>query len=331
MLPDSKEDFPKFLYLDQNKWIDLANAYYRKPEGERFHDALTAVQAAVASGKLVVPFSLVNTIETAVARNETRRNRLADFLVRLSHGNAVLPFTVTICWEMTNALRSLLNRGSLIHIRYSLISRGIDHAFGKRPRVEAPTPALEATIISGLISPRKTLRALRRLGDNQVWKEQKEEMEKKAVAMFENIRAWATSTLTRCQQRAFMLAELLTKGHEGQAFKAALRETDVTQAEFRALFELSAGQDRFLKCVPALNVHLTLATERDQNPDQQIKQTDMRDLAWLAVALPYANLVVSEKNWAHLAKASRLHERYGTTIITDACELPQRLVELGCL
>ena len=202
MLPESKDDFPKFLYLDQNKWIDLARAFYRMPDGEPFHDALTAVQAAVACGKLVVPFSLVNTIETAASRNQIRRNRLADFLMRLSRGNSVLPFTVTIGWEMTNALRSLLNRGTSIHIRYSLISLGIGHAFGKRPRVEAPTPALEATIMSGLISPRKALRHLRGLGDNQEWKERKEDMEIKAVAMFERIRAWVTSTLTRSQQRA---------------------------------------------------------------------------------------------------------------------------------
>jgi hypothetical protein len=251
--------------------------------------------------------------------------------MRLSRGNAVLPFTVTIGWEMTNALRSLLNRGTSIHIRYSLISLGIAHAFGKRPRVEAPTPSLEATIMSGLISPRKALRHLRGLGDNQEWKERKEDMEKKAVAMFERTRAWVTSTLTRSQQRAFMLAELLTKGHEGQAFKTALKDSSVTQAEFRALFESAEGQERFVKRVPALDVHLTLASDRDQNPDQQIKRTDMRDLAWLAVALPYANLVVSEKNWAHLAKAARLHERYRTTIVTDARELPQRLLDLGCL
>jgi hypothetical protein len=331
MLADSKDGFPKFLYLDQNKWIDLAKAYYRKPDGERFRDALAAVQEAVVSGKLVVPYSLVNAIETTVSKDQGRRDRLSNFLVRLSHGNAVLPFTVTDGWEMTNALRSLLNRGTPIHIRHSLISPGIDHAFGRRLRVEAPTPELEATIMSGLISPRKTLRALRRSGDNQEWKEQKEAVEKEAVTMFERIRAWASSALSRRQLRSFMLAELLTKGHEGQGFRAALKDANVTQAEFRTLFATAEDQDRFLDRVPALDVHLTLAAKRDQNPDQKIKDTDMRDLAWLAVALPYANLVVSEKNWAHLVKASRLRERYGTTIITDVCELSQRLLELGCL
>jgi hypothetical protein len=128
-----------------------------------------------------------------------------------------------------------------------------------------------------------------------------------------------------------MLAELLSKGLEGRAFRAALKGANVTQAEFRALFASAEDQDRFLARVPALDIHLTLSVQRDQNPDQRIKRNDLRDLAWLAVAVPYANLVVSEKNWGHLVRACRLHERYGTTIITDARELPQRLVELGCL
>jgi hypothetical protein len=33
MLPASKDDFPKCLYLDQNKWIDLARAHYARPDG----------------------------------------------------------------------------------------------------------------------------------------------------------------------------------------------------------------------------------------------------------------------------------------------------------
>jgi hypothetical protein len=331
VLPDSKDALPKFLCLDPCKWIELARAYYRKPGGELFHDALTAVQKAVASGKLVIPFSLVNAVETATRQNRGQRSRLAKFLVRLSRGNAILPFTATIGWEMKNALGFILKRGNPIHIRYSLIRPGIGHALGKRLRVEAETPAMEAAVVREELSPRATLSALRSLGDTRELTEQMHDVEVKAVAMFEGIRAWATSVLTPRQQRGHMLAELLSKGEEGRAFRAALRDVQVTQAEFQTHFASPEDWDRFLERVPALNVLLTLGVERDQNADQRIKRNDIRDLAWLAVALPYANLVVSEKNWGHLAKATRLHERYGTTVIFDTSELPQRLAEMGCL
>jgi hypothetical protein len=329
VLPDSKDGFPKFLYLDQNKWIDLAKAYYRKPGGELFHDALTAVQTAVDSGKLVVPFSLVNVVETAAPQDRGRRNRLAKFLVRLSRGNAVLPFTATITWEMTNALGFILRRGKPIHVRYSLIRPGIGQALGKRLRVEGATPAVEAAVMRDALSPRETLFALRSLGANRKITKQMQDAEEQAVAMFERIRAWATSALTPHQHRGYMLAELLSKGEEGKAFKAALKDVQVTQAEFQTHFASSEDWDRFLERVPALDIHLTLGVQRDQNVYQQIKRNDFRDLAWLAVALPYANLVVAERNWGHLARARRLDELYGTTVIFDTSELPQRLAEMG--
>lgn len=37
------------VYLDQNKWIDLARAATGHRLGERFADALTSARAAVAS------------------------------------------------------------------------------------------------------------------------------------------------------------------------------------------------------------------------------------------------------------------------------------------
>ena len=331
MLPDTKDAFPKFLYLDQCKWIDLARARYRRPGGELFKDSLTAVQKAVASGKLVIPFSLVNAVETAASQDRGRRNRLTKFLVRLSRGNAILPFTTTIRWEMTNALGIIFKRGKPIHIRYSLIRQGIGQALGKTLRVEAPTPAEEAAVAREALSPRGTLFALRSLGENRELTEQMQDTEEKAIAMFERIRAWATSMLNPRQQRGYMLAELLSKGEEGRAFRAALKDVQVTQAEFQSHFASPEDWDRFLERVPALDVPLTLGVERDQNADQRIKRNDIRDLAWLAVALPYANLVVSEKNWGHLAKASHLHERYGTTVIFDTSERPQQLAEMGCL
>jgi hypothetical protein len=165
VLPDSKEDFPKLLYLDQCKWIDLARAYHGRPGGESFHDALEATQRAVASGKLLIPFSLVNAAETAAAPDRDRRNRPAEFLVQLSRGYTILPFTATIGWEMANALRQLLRRGSPIHVRYSLIGQGIGHACGKRLRVEAATPALEAAEAREVLSPRRTLSDLQKLGE----------------------------------------------------------------------------------------------------------------------------------------------------------------------
>lgn len=133
MLPDSKSDFPKCLYLDQNKWIDLAKAHYGKPGGEQFLDALLAVRSAVRAGTLVVPFSAVNAVEAQKNGDPERRRRLARFMVDLANNFAILPYTTICPWELTNALRLLFSNLPTIRIRPSIIRQGYGAALGKEP------------------------------------------------------------------------------------------------------------------------------------------------------------------------------------------------------
>ena len=106
MLPDAKDGFPKCLYLDQNKWIDLSRAHYGRPDGEAFQPALKAVRQAVQSGRLVVPISIVNLLEATSHKEPERRERLARFMVDLSGNLAILPFMVVYPWEIKNAVRA---------------------------------------------------------------------------------------------------------------------------------------------------------------------------------------------------------------------------------
>jgi hypothetical protein len=53
-------------------------------------------------------------------------------------------------------------------------------------------------------------------------------------------------------------------------------------------------------------------------------------LFFMSVALPYANVVVAEKAWAHVAKASRLDALYSTRLVSLA-ELPKELERQGCV
>ena len=76
-------------------------------------------------------------------------------------------------------------------------------------------------------------------------------------------------------------------------------------------------------------VTLTLARNRDRV--RLIPRNDLRDLDWLSVALPYANVVVAEKYWCHQVRATGLDEKYATTTLTNLRELPERLRAMGCL
>lgn len=72
------------VYLDQNKWIDLARAAHGHRDGERFHEALECVRASVANGFAQYPLSLGDYFETWRQGNEGARRRLAVTMTEIS-------------------------------------------------------------------------------------------------------------------------------------------------------------------------------------------------------------------------------------------------------
>src|SRR5215471_14030132 len=130
MLPESKNDFPKCLYLDQNKWIDLARAHYGKPEGVKFQPCLQFIRAAIKAGTLIVPFGVWNAIESMISGDEGRRKRLAEFMVDLSGNKTVSPENVVAPMEIVNATRQLFGMPATEAPRKSLVHVGIIHAMG---------------------------------------------------------------------------------------------------------------------------------------------------------------------------------------------------------
>jgi hypothetical protein len=82
---------------------------------------------------------------------------------------------------------------------------------------------------------------------------------------------------------------------------------------------------------PGIDVEATLMLHRDRNQEHRTHRNDGKDFAFLKVAIPYANIVVTERSWAHVANSSGLAAKYGTVVTADASELPRLLREMGCI
>src|SRR5260370_28875294 len=54
---------PLWIYLDQNKWIDLDRAYYSHPGGTRFNMVLNRIEEAIQYNRAMVPVSADNIVE----------------------------------------------------------------------------------------------------------------------------------------------------------------------------------------------------------------------------------------------------------------------------
>lgn len=74
--------------------------------------------------------------------------------------------------------------------------------------------------------------------------------------------------------------------------------------------------------MPALNVYLQLIIARDDDsPGRKVQSNGMNDICHLAGAIPYCDIVVTEKMFAHLSKQQKLDKKYNCIVCNSLLEL----------
>jgi hypothetical protein len=79
------------------------------------------------------------------------------------------------------------------------------------------------------------------------------------------------------------------------------------------------GPDAFMKFIgdiPTLNVELKLAICREAQAGL-LKANDLGDAQNFYTSIPYANIIVAEKNFVNLAKQAKLDKQYGVELHTN--------------
>ncbi len=332
MLPLAKNEFPKCLYLDQNKWIDLAKAYFQRPGGEEFKEALGALREATSSGRLLLPFSFVNALEAMNSEDVARRERLARFMIDLSDNVTILPQNLLQPVEIKNLLRRTFNRGREIPVRPWLIDRGVYHAFGAKIRISGGINAERATEYAH--SAEGSLAQLMEMAEDRKHINDSRNRDAKEVSNQERAReVGARFQLPLEQRRAVEVAKLFDQ--ENSPVKELYRTAEAMGIHAQELTDHFTGTDfdfvNFFHSLPTLDAICTLALGRDRDLVRAIEANDIRDIFQLAVAVPYCNLIVLENYWGHQIQVTKLHAKYGTTVITHTKDLPVQLAAMGCL
>lgn len=64
---------------------------------------------------------------------------------------------------------------------------------------------------------------------------------------------------------------------------------------------------------------------RLRNPQQPWKRNDLNDLLFLSIAVPYCDVVVTERQWARHINQLGLAQQHGTTVLHDLTDLTEVL------
>jgi hypothetical protein len=322
------------IYLDQNKWIDLAKAKKCLEDGKPLQDALLVAEEGVQRGLASFPLSSAHYIETSHIPNYARRSELADIMFHLSRHHTIAPQELIVPSEIDAALRRFFGRPQ--HVRTSRVfGVGVCHAFGQ--------PLTEFKLPDGAPLDEETRSFVENLA--------KESMEDVSLRGFpegeskelENNDPNAHRTIScnyaRLQERRRQ--QLRDSGwNRGERSKrvATARALDnyfvpIDDALLRAgltwdsLF--SRGRSflsQFVEAIPLAYAEAQLERERHAAVNKPWEPNDLIDLDSLSKAIVYCDVVVTERQWVSLATKAGLDKRFNTIMLSSVSELSQHLV-----
>jgi len=322
--PDAGEVESMRVYIDQNHWISLARAAVGHEMGNAYLPVLEALERAVAADLVEVPLSAIHMFEVAGTALERRRRDVVDRMLALSGGRFLLPFTSVYPAEVENAVRRSLGEDE-IEIAPSLTSHGVAHALGQRPVITGVPPNLVAALHDAIASVDAT-RLFMVLDKGDEYRASSRASEEGAATEINAIRTRARAAgasrqeLLEHNQRDFMRNQYVP------LLLQCMEERQIPANDWeRRLAPPKPGELEVMMSCPSIDAWLALEVWRDFDWDRAVTGNDFRDQAFLSVAVPYCDIVVTERYFGGLLQRSGLAERQGVQVITRLEDLPTLL------
>lgn len=315
----------KIVYLDQNKWIDLARSFHGKDADAHLAAALTSVRAASEQGSAVFPLSAIHYMEIARIRDPQRRARLGTVMWELSRGATIASNRAILIHELEEALARRFP-----HVRprpFVLISKGVNHAFGMdRPEYRIPEPfrsqlppkrvahfertaraVMEESLITGVGPNGTSAPPFGITSHNHIFKQHLENLYPTISQLPPE--KWDDAL------HAISMVDITEPLHE------VLQHQGVELADLA--IDGKEALTRFMQDLPSRAVDIQLHRQVLRNPQLKPKITDLEDWGGLGPAAAHCDILVCEKHFANLLLRDGF--RPSATIITDIRDLPQLL------
>lgn len=320
------------VYLDQNKWIDLARAATGRPEGAGFVEALAAARSAVAAGTAVFPLDLYRYWETSKRRRDRSRNDVVDVMRELSQQQTMaLPLGI-LDMELDAALQRRFGRPELVR-QQTIFGTGLRHITGDR--MSWPKPDYSALPDGG----------------ESVSDDQRPQLELALIEVIEEhlhragpdtFRVAGFDLAAADHGRRFVdfenkvAAAIAEHGLTGGGVDQAVRGADlgdIRPAVTKALERVSLTWDefidhatvadlmRFMDDLPTRYVTNVMRSAKHRQIEQKWEPNDFIDVVALPVAAVYCDVVVTEKQWVHQLRQGKVDQRYDTMLLSNTADL----------
>ena len=83
--------------------------------------------------------------------------------------------------------------------------------------------------------------------------------------------------------------------------------------------------EQFYMSIPTALCEFTLLFNRDQQLQRPIEVNDIADIWHLTLAIPYSDIVITERMWTSICKRTKLDQKCDTIILSSIKELNKYL------
>lgn len=288
------------IYLDQNKWIELARIFHGKDKSPRSISVLREFNAAMDAGARF-PLSAVHYMEFSRISNDARRARLGRVMWEYSGGYTIASYRDIIRREIEVGLQAIFPHVSPREIR--LIGRGTSHAFGEGYQDGMPesfNELFDRSVLVGNasldVAPAKSPSSYQKI---------------KFMAHLEEIQK-KKRLLPRNKWEDWLYAMSITDVMK-PLFDVCL-EHGIEKEQFE---ELGKDQYRaFVEAMPTRRLDVHLHRQVIKNSVYKPKSGDLEDWSGVGVASCYLDVVVCEKHFADMLRREKYeaHARIETNL-----------------
>jgi hypothetical protein len=320
------------VYLDLNHWIGLAKASVGHPDGGRYEQLLGVIRRLPP--RFAFPLSSVHFMEVSGNRNAGQRREVAATMEEISGFRSLTSMLTITELECDAALAEIAGTTSGLP-SVELLGQGVLHAFGRRGGLRVRTadrditpearrmwrggPAffdafsraddtvLSRTVLRGpdeadvpkLVGMGWDPRAAKRVADERAQRQR--EMSERLTAD-DRLRRGKTRDLLSAWYLTIEMFETFTRvaARHHAGIEAVIGDRDVAR--------------RLTDSMPSADVHISLLTAAQRNPQTRWNANSILDIDAMSVAAAYCDVVLTEQHFGNQLRATKLAERLGTKV-----------------
>lgn len=270
------------------------------------------LRGAVRSSKIRLPVSRLHLLEATKRADDAQRQRLIESFIHYGRGWILRPAEVLHAEELRNWEAGRPARAS------SALGRGLLASYADH-QVAASRFGTTAEEVADIDAHGDTAAAWRMALTSRNFRQEAAQVHaiaQRYAQVVESVRdAWA-------QQPPLERKILFAEGVLDDMVKALHPITEELQPAIDKLRQVPrADLPSALSEIPTLDVLFTLGEAKTRDSSRATDPNDLWDLGFLAVAIPYCDVVVTERYWSALARSTKLDRKYSCQMLARTADL----------